>query len=153
MHQGQKLTTRQRLLAWGYRGDLCVFCRSRVESLEHLYFECSFSNRIWKQVLRRCLFNRSIGSWNEEAGWAVKILKRKEFSEGDWEIYLAAVLYHIWLNQNARIHDSRSEAEIIHVICQDVKFRLALCKNVRNTIKNRVLCSLWRVPFSIFDKE
>ncbi len=66
---------------------------------------------------------------------------------------LAAVLYHIWLNQNARIHDSRSEAEIIHVIRQDVKFRLALCKNVRNTIKNRVLCSLWRVPFSIFDKE
>ena len=68
---------------------------------------------------------------------------------------LAAVLYHIWLNQNARIHDGRlrSEAEIMHVIRQDVKFRLALCKNVRNTIKNRVLCSLWRVPFSIFDKE
>jgi hypothetical protein len=67
----------------------------------------------------------------------------------------AAVLYHIWMDCNARMHDGKvqSEAEILHTIRQDARHRLCLCKNVKNTLKNRDLCSMWCIPFSVFDEN
>jgi hypothetical protein len=40
-----RLTTSDRLLAWGYKGDTnCVFCRNGTESCDHLFFSCGFSS-------------------------------------------------------------------------------------------------------------
>lgn len=77
-------------------------------------------------MLRRGLFNRNFGSWNEEKR-AVKMPKGKDFSEGDWEIGLGCSALHLaWLKyKDSRWQIQISEAEIIHVIGQHVRFRLA----------------------------
>ena len=41
-----RLTTKSRPIQWGFFGDnYCAFCRNKIESREHLYFECSFTKR------------------------------------------------------------------------------------------------------------
>ena len=43
----ERLVTGDRLLSWGYKGDVsCLFCRNQLESGTHLFFKCSFSYRI-----------------------------------------------------------------------------------------------------------
>lgn len=49
------LTTVDRLLKWGYKGEVqCAFCRNCIESREHLFFKCGYSARIWKEGMGRC---------------------------------------------------------------------------------------------------
>jgi hypothetical protein len=46
------LTTGDRLLKWGYQGDAhCIFCRHGIEDRDNLFFQCSYSSRIWKGAM------------------------------------------------------------------------------------------------------
>jgi hypothetical protein len=46
------LSTRRKLLCWGFLGDVkCIFCKFGVEDRDHLFFSCGFSGRIWKHVM------------------------------------------------------------------------------------------------------
>jgi hypothetical protein len=50
------LTTGDRLTVWGYTRDTqCGFCKNGMESHDHLFFRCSFSSRIWKNCMQRCI--------------------------------------------------------------------------------------------------
>jgi hypothetical protein len=58
----------------------------RVEAKDHLFFDYSFSKRIWKNVMERCLIDRQIGDWEEELSWVVKKLKGKSFQKTHMQI-------------------------------------------------------------------
>jgi hypothetical protein len=41
------IVTKEHMCRWGYSGDsLCLFCRSRQENRDYLFFECSLSKRV-----------------------------------------------------------------------------------------------------------
>lgn len=43
-----RLHTRDRLISWGILvPPSCLLCSSHDESLQHLFFDCSFSNEVW----------------------------------------------------------------------------------------------------------
>jgi hypothetical protein len=49
-----RFATRDRMLKWGYTRDpKCVFCRNCIESRDHLYFECEFTIRLWREVIEK----------------------------------------------------------------------------------------------------
>jgi hypothetical protein len=42
-----RLTIGDRLLAWGFKGNVnCGFCNAGVESRNHIFFSCGFSSRV-----------------------------------------------------------------------------------------------------------
>ena len=44
-----RLWTKARLIQWGFIGDsLCSYCKMMIETRNHLFFECPFSQRIGK---------------------------------------------------------------------------------------------------------
>ena len=51
-----------------------VFCQRELETRDHLFFGCAFSQRIWKEILKHFGLNREVG-WNEELKWVVQRLK------------------------------------------------------------------------------
>jgi hypothetical protein len=64
------LTTREKLLSGGYRGEVqCVYSKHCVECVEHLFFDCGCSKRLWRELMRRnqCLillwFGQRFLSW------------------------------------------------------------------------------------------
>jgi hypothetical protein len=61
-----RLLTGDRLIKMEYKGNFqCVYCHNQIESREHLFFECSFSYRIWKFFKSRCdVISPSI-KWDE----------------------------------------------------------------------------------------
>ena len=73
-----RLPTMDRLEAWGMEVvALCRLCHTGSESRDHLFFCCSYSMSIWKEVLKLCGLGRTIGSWSEELRWVSIKLKGK----------------------------------------------------------------------------
>ena len=52
----KKVDYKKYIDAMGFlRDSYCAFYRNKIESREHLYFECSFTKRIWKHIMGLCL--------------------------------------------------------------------------------------------------
>jgi hypothetical protein len=76
-----RLVTGERMASWGFNGDvLCVFCRSCIEGRDHLFFQCSFSRRIWKSVMDRCLIAGFLDDWEEIIARGVQDWKERACS-------------------------------------------------------------------------
>ncbi|XP_070037185.1 uncharacterized protein [Nicotiana tomentosiformis] len=48
-----KLSTRDRLARWGVTNDLqCPLCNVEEESIEHLFFKCTYAASFWRKLLQ-----------------------------------------------------------------------------------------------------
>jgi hypothetical protein len=107
-----RLVTGVRLLQWGYKGDVnCWFCRNHVESRDHLFFECSFSYRIWRFCMARCRVDNPPIIWDDiiQLGcskWGSKTLKSLLCC-----LVLGSALYHIWCTRNEILHAGQPNTE------------------------------------------
>ena len=56
--------------------------------------------------------------------------------------------YHICVERNARLHGGSvsTERQLIQKVCQDVRGGVTWCKNIKNKIRNRILCSMCKIP-------
>jgi len=76
-----RLTTGDRMLAWGYKGDTtCVFCRNGIESRNHLFFGCGFCSCLWRTCMERCNIPNPPNDWEDilEEGcrsWKTKAMR------------------------------------------------------------------------------
>jgi hypothetical protein len=103
----ERLITRDRLLSWGYKGDVkCLFCRNQLESCAHLFFECSFSYIIWKFCMARCRVANPPTVWEDIlqlgcSNWGSKPLKAIIC-----RLVLGSAVYNIWCIRNELKHAS-----------------------------------------------
>ncbi|XP_019265436.1 PREDICTED: uncharacterized protein LOC109242998 [Nicotiana attenuata] len=71
MAMHRRLATVDRLIRWGIPVPAeCVLCMTdEEETHDHLFFECSYSKFIWKQLLSLFGNDRQVGGWQEEIEW------------------------------------------------------------------------------------
>lgn len=61
-----RLSTSDRLSRWGVAcNPICVLCGSDPESVQHLFFQCSFSNSVWRSALIRLQVPRQVCNFDE----------------------------------------------------------------------------------------
>ncbi|CAL1360043.1 unnamed protein product [Linum trigynum] len=66
------LTTGDKLLSWGYQGDFnCAFCATAVETLNHLFAECSRYKGLYSCLFSKFTSRIPSNSWEVELNWAV----------------------------------------------------------------------------------
>ena len=75
---------------------ICVLCKEEEESRDHMFFGCSYSKKIWQEVLKLCGLTREIVSWQEEVAWAIQRLRGKALISLLLKIAWNAVIYMIW---------------------------------------------------------
>lgn len=93
----RKLMTRDRLFQWGcVSDDQCVLCNSATESIEHLFFECSFGNAIWREASRMNLIHRAAGRWEEESARCIVDGAGSSFTARIRCATMSAAIYFIW---------------------------------------------------------
>ena len=93
----QKLSTKDRLLSWNVVNEAsCVLCDGAVESHKHLFFECSYSRAVWREILRYNMIYRDPLSLEGEVQWSLTYRRGKTFSTKVYKLSLAVVIYHIW---------------------------------------------------------
>ncbi|GAV69530.1 LOW QUALITY PROTEIN: zf-RVT domain-containing protein, partial [Cephalotus follicularis] len=77
----------------------CFFNYGEVESLEHLFFQCPFTNNVMA-VLAMCNVLRPISQWMDEVQWMLDHARGDKFPALVRKLAFAASVYHIWLERN-----------------------------------------------------
>ena len=68
-----RLPTRDRMREWEIVIEgRCELCHNKMESRNHIFFGCSFSQAVWREVLRMSGLNKRVMRWEEELEWAGK---------------------------------------------------------------------------------
>lgn len=149
-----RLTTRDKLLAWGMTTSAnCPLCQRYPESKDHLFYECNFSAAVWEVILRKCNVYRYPRFWSNELLWVIHNLKGNSFAATIKKLAWAATIYHLWRERNGRIHENVfiPQTEIISFIINDIRARVWSFKGVKDNARNRSLCTNWNFNVEIFD--
>jgi hypothetical protein len=140
------MITKSRICGWGYEGDcLCSFCRSGTESRDHLFFECSFSYRIWKEILGLCLIYEPKKYWEEVADWSVVEMRHDCLRSRLCILSLGATVYNLWKHRNDILHGNvlSSEEMIIAKIKGEVRAPIMAKGPYKKSSMNVQLEALW----------
>ncbi|XP_058733894.1 uncharacterized protein LOC131605567 [Vicia villosa] len=124
-----RLATKDRLAKFGVNVDQhCVFCGC-IETVQHLFFDCMYTSKVWGEVLGWLCIQHSIQEWNKELQWLIKICKSRNWRKHFVKIAVAETVYAVWMDRNARVF--RNEM-------QD--------KNIVNSIIERITNRIWVYP-------
>ena len=121
-----RLATGDRMRAWqcSARED-CILCNAPLETLEHLFFECSYSTRVWEALMKGILRGQFTVRWEE-----IKRLMRGSMG-CKMQSFLVkymfqATVYMLWRERNRQRHrEATAPAELL------IKL---LDKNMRNKL-------------------
>lgn len=103
-----RLSTRQRLVAWGVTScSDCCLCSSLPETRDHLMLSCAFTAVIWTQVFSRlsphhqlfCSWNELLSCIRQSSTRAPSLLRK---------VAVHSVIYHTWKQRNNILHDNQS---------------------------------------------
>ena len=79
--------------------------------LETIY-KCSFTKRNWEVVLSKCPMRRQVGDQCYELDCTVRKLNGEKLQRTICKLAWSAVIYHMWLDRNARIHNGIVWSEV-----------------------------------------
>ncbi|XP_018462974.2 uncharacterized protein LOC108834110 [Raphanus sativus] len=120
-----RMVTRDRLISWGLQvPSSCVLCSGSIESRQHLFFNCSFSSRVWNYFMSKMNLAPP-HDFEAVLRWLVNPAKDKNLTLVV-RLVFQAVLYLIWKERNRRIHsvEKKSTSTLIAEIQQTIKLRL-----------------------------
>ncbi|XP_019257768.1 PREDICTED: uncharacterized protein LOC109235982 [Nicotiana attenuata] len=119
-----KLNTRDRLARWEVTNELlCPMCNVEEESVEHLFFKCTFAAAIWSKILHWMGVNRQTMKWSQEIEWACSNAKSRSANAEIYRIAIAGCVYHVWQERNHRIFRAKQKQagilikQTIQMIC------------------------------------
>ncbi|GJY41345.1 RNA-directed DNA polymerase, eukaryota, reverse transcriptase zinc-binding domain protein [Tanacetum coccineum] len=116
------------------------------ESHDHLFFNCQFSQAIWKDLKPLMLFKSNSNRWND----IIEELAGKLNNSGIWSIVrrlcLAGAVYAIWRERNNKIfRDEECSWEVtLKMICETVRLRL-MGLNVKDSMTVQQVAVRWNV--------
>lgn len=90
-----RLPTKDRLVKMGLINDLsCCFCQ-QVETLQHMFFDCEFTMKIWHVMLCWNVYTRNPEPWSSEKIWLIQENSKKRWRREILRMNLTEVVYHI----------------------------------------------------------
>ncbi|GAV89879.1 zf-RVT domain-containing protein, partial [Cephalotus follicularis] len=96
-----------KLVIWGLvTTNRCRFGCGQGESIDHLFFECPFTARIWNHFMLMCGFRKRVSGWRVEAEWCIQRLKGNDFKSWLTKLTLAEVIYHTWQERNNQLYNN-----------------------------------------------
>ncbi|XP_059658744.1 uncharacterized protein LOC132305074 [Cornus florida] len=112
-------------MAYKHIPNHCTLCLSSGESLNHIFFSCSFTAPIWSYLQNACSFyTRS--QWIDFIFWASRHWSSKSIANAINKLALSTSIYHIWAERNSRIFKdiSSSQNSILFKITTSIRERL-----------------------------
>ncbi|XP_021865115.2 uncharacterized protein [Spinacia oleracea] len=118
-----RLATKDRLISWQLNIDgTCGLCQLENESLAHLFFSCSYSKDIWRQVLIQLGVSRGVFPWKEEVQIAIKRSRSKKKKACKYSIAFIESVYCIWLQQNSKVF--RDHVDPVKAVVNNIMFNV-----------------------------
>lgn len=69
-----RLTTGDRMLLWNVGIEAsCILCKQHLETSDHLFFSCSYSQEVWSGLVQRLLSSLFSDQWRKESWCFLRI--------------------------------------------------------------------------------
>ncbi|XP_060210792.1 uncharacterized protein LOC132637771 [Lycium barbarum] len=137
----KRLLTKDRLLNWGIDVNAdCVMCQKALESMDHLFVHCEFTQHLWTKILnwmQRHSFNSN--NWEDHLMWMIQRAKGKAQRAQIFKMVYAETVYAIWHERNQRIFEQK--AKEADVFARNVAY---VC-NIRAPGGSKYLVQSWMI--------
>lgn len=98
------LSTKDKLHSWGILNyPTCSLSSHHDESLDKLFFGCSYSKQIWDNVAKLSCILTGPSPWSQKVSWFRLIFKGKGVPNSVRRLSLVAMVYFVWQERNNRI--------------------------------------------------
>ncbi|XP_071740414.1 uncharacterized protein [Rutidosis leptorrhynchoides] len=145
-----RLNTQDRLEKWmTNQSFVCALCEKTKDSVNHLFFLCEYSIKIWRNLKANLVFQGLPNCLNE----IVSRLAQYPYTNKIWNIInrlvLAACVYWIWKERNCRIFKKkkRSEDELCKEIVNFIRLKLLTFKVKQSNAVIKV-AKIWRLRWA-----
>ena len=138
-----RLQTHDRMKMWNTSIDTkCILCEEEEETCQHLFFECKYSEKVWRKLVGGIMKDDFTHDWNEIIG--IISTHGRETTEGFLLRYAFQALVHsIWRERNARRHGEQPrDVEIIYkLVDKTIRLKLLAVKNKGKRYLDEGLCA------------
>lgn len=138
--------TKDRLLRWGLPGvnPICLLCNSQPESRDHLFFQCCYSETVWRTITLRCQFQSPAG-WEQNLNHMIQLRGNKDLRRLTL-MAIQATVYWLWNERNKRHHQHifRTTDSLIEVIDKQIRNRIQSFRSL-NPRACSAMMQLWFV--------
>ncbi|XP_071700259.1 uncharacterized protein [Rutidosis leptorrhynchoides] len=127
----------------------CSLCGKVNDSINHLFFQCEYSDQIWRNLKKKLIF-RGLPNRLDDI---ISMLSRYPYTSNIWNfvnrVLLASCVYFLWQERNSRLFKKRKRSvnELENVIQDHIKMKLMLIK-VKNSSAVKAVASLWNLQLS-----
>ncbi|XP_059281045.1 uncharacterized protein LOC132034692 [Lycium ferocissimum] len=125
----RRLYTRDRLKKWGITNQVvCPLCGTEPETIDHLFFQCSFSAAVWEKLLMWQGYQRKAMDRTNEVLWMCAQVNGKAAQSQVCRMVVAGSVYILWQERNNRVFQQKERTPeiLIRMIVQEVMVRGSL---------------------------
>ncbi|XP_077232433.1 uncharacterized protein LOC143869758 [Tasmannia lanceolata] len=105
----------------------CPLCKSEEESIDHLFFKCSYSAWLWKSIVWRNGHHRTKKkSLLAEEEWLRHHSKGKGQATVAFKLCFCALIHNIWMERNRRIFESSEKHKrlVLNQILTEISIKM-----------------------------
>ena len=114
---------------------VCLLCHSDMDSHNHLFFKCPFTNQLWNMVLHKLKMHNHSSDWEGVFGSFANMYNGNSIGSIVRRLCLAASVYTVWQERNNRFFrdERRNVEDLFKMVCDSVKSRLISLRVTRTT--------------------
>ncbi|GJU90458.1 reverse transcriptase domain, reverse transcriptase zinc-binding domain protein [Tanacetum coccineum] len=144
-----RLTTQERLLKWYLEKQMsCSLCGACPDSLNHLFFDCHYSSKVWRRLKKLENFDYMPDKWDAIMAAMTQLRHNRSIKSVLRRIILAACVYFIWNGRNKRLFTSDKKDSLTAEIVNYVRLKLT-SHTVKRTSQTEEVCKLWKVELDM----
>ncbi|GKA71324.1 reverse transcriptase domain, reverse transcriptase zinc-binding domain protein [Tanacetum coccineum] len=122
-----RLSTQERIMKWYPEKQLkCSLCGMNPDSLNHLFFECNYSTKVWKALMEKSNHYVMPNRWDDLLIAMTSMRHNKSIKSIMRRIVFAAYVYFIWNERNKRLftNDKKNNNELIAEVVNHIRLNL-----------------------------
>jgi len=126
--------------------NTCILCGLHVETHEHLFFDCSFTDSVWRSINTRAQLQWPHTSWQDLLQWAsTHYRQQNDITHMIARLLLSTTVYFLWHERNNRVFSNqhRTGQTIVEEIYQLIRTHLTHMEHA-DRIPDFV-CTVWRL--------
>ncbi|GJR30056.1 RNA-directed DNA polymerase, eukaryota, reverse transcriptase zinc-binding domain protein [Tanacetum coccineum] len=146
-----RLSTQERLMKWYPEKQLrCSLCGTCPDSLNHLFFECQYSNKIWSLMKKKSSSEALPDKWEDILATMTQLKHNRSIKSVLRRIIISACVYFIWNERNKRLftNDKRDSNDLSTDLVNYIRLKLA-CLKIKRTNQIEEVCKTWKVDLNV----
>ncbi|XP_071708913.1 uncharacterized protein [Rutidosis leptorrhynchoides] len=126
---GERLKMQDRLKAWERRPNQvlkCSLCNNVMDSHSHLFFECTYSARLWQKVRMLVQIDLVAYDWKSCRDTLMGISNHNSSRMVLAKLCLSASVYYLWHERNVRLFKGkwRTVEQLFETIWSNIRLKL-----------------------------